>query len=219
MNDYKITAVNDTGEEITGRVTEANETVAKKEFRRRHAGQLTITEVELVKEDVSATKQQERDAIEKIRAILETLGPGSYTATALEGCLEIADQNIEYDFGDSMKARAESARKDAERYHNALNNLAAEVNKANIMVGELERQIEDLNKKILDSDDLIDCIGLVKERRSECEEKMEQAAAEIVAHADAPESEEFRQAVCSHRSAKSDCEYYNNLVGRLEAAK
>ncbi len=104
-------------------------------------------------------------------------------------------------------------------YQDATRRLAAEVGRANARIAELERQIEDLNKKILGRDDLIDCIALVQDKRSESLEKMEQAATEIVALADAPESEEFRQAVCSHRSAKSDCEYYNNLIDRLEAAK
>lgn len=222
MNTYKITAVvNDTGREITDTVTEANENAAKKDFRviYRHAGQFTITDVELVKDDVSASKQQERDAIEKIRAILETLGPNSYTVTALEGCLEIADQNVEYDFADSMKGRAESAKKEAEHFRDAANHFSAEADKANAKVEELQQQVEALQKKILDDDDLIDCIALVKDKHSEYVERMEQAASEIVVHADATGSKEFQQAVASHRSAKSDCEYYSNLANRLEAAK
>ena len=70
---------------------------------------------ELVKENTTATKQQERDALAKIRAMVEELGPDSYLAAAFAGCFDIADQNIEYDFGDSMKVRAESANRDAEK--------------------------------------------------------------------------------------------------------
>lgn len=55
--------------------------------------------------NATATKQQERDALEKIRKIVAELGPDSYIATAFEGCFEDAESNIENDFADSMKAR------------------------------------------------------------------------------------------------------------------
>ncbi len=43
----------------------------------RHGEDYSITDAELVAENSSATKQQERDAIEKIKAIFEMLGPQS----------------------------------------------------------------------------------------------------------------------------------------------
>ena len=46
--------------------------------------------MELVAENTTATKDQEREALEKIKAIVESLGPDSYVGTAFEGCLEIA---------------------------------------------------------------------------------------------------------------------------------
>ena len=65
----------------------------------------TITEVKLVSENVPASKEQERKALESIRTIVATLGPNSYLATAFEGCFEIAEENINNDFADSMKDR------------------------------------------------------------------------------------------------------------------
>jgi len=52
-----------------------------------------------------ATKAQEREALEKIRKIIEELGENSYLGTAFEGFFEIAEDNIENDFGCSMKQR------------------------------------------------------------------------------------------------------------------
>ena len=60
-----------------------------------------------------ATKEQERQAIQKIRNIVEGMGKNSYLATAMEGVLETAEENIEYDAAFSLKGRAEVAEKEA----------------------------------------------------------------------------------------------------------
>lgn len=50
-----------------------------------------------------STKQQEHEALEKIREIVSSLGEDSYIGTAFEGCFDLAEQNIEYDAAYSMK--------------------------------------------------------------------------------------------------------------------
>ena len=47
---------------------------------------------------MSATKEQERKALEKIKKIVSDLGPDSYLSTAFKGCFEDAEYNIENDF-------------------------------------------------------------------------------------------------------------------------
>lgn len=59
-----------------------------------------------------ATKEQELKAVEKIRKIVESLGTDSYVGTAMEGVLEIAEENIQNDFACSMKNRAELAERE-----------------------------------------------------------------------------------------------------------
>ena len=59
------------------------------------------------------TKEQERQAIEKIRKIVEGLGANSYVGAAMDGVLELAEQNIEYDAAFSLKGQAELAEKEA----------------------------------------------------------------------------------------------------------
>lgn len=49
------------------------------------------------------TKEQERQAIEKIRKIVEGLGENSYVGFAMEGVLELAEDNIREDTAYSMK--------------------------------------------------------------------------------------------------------------------
>lgn len=57
------------------------------------------------------TKEQERKAIEQIRKIVEGLGENSYVGTAMEGVMEVAEQNIECDAAFSLKREAEIAEK------------------------------------------------------------------------------------------------------------
>lgn len=59
-----------------------------------------------------ATKQQEREALDKIAEIIKGLGQDSYIAAAFDGCLDMAEDNIGNDFMCSMKARAEDAQQE-----------------------------------------------------------------------------------------------------------
>ncbi len=90
------------------------------------------------------TKEQERKALKKIKAIVEGLGENSYVATAFEGCFEIAEENIEYDAADSLKERLEIAEKLAKEFKRAGEYYAAEEEKLRT---ELE-QAKDENKSL-----------------------------------------------------------------------
>lgn len=61
-----------------------------------------------------ATKEQERKALEKIKAIMEELGDDSYIGMAFEGCISDAEENIENDFGLSMSNRWQCAMQKAQ---------------------------------------------------------------------------------------------------------
>lgn len=78
------------------------------------------------------TKEQERQAIEKIREIVGSMGERSYLATAMEGVLETAEENIEYDAAFSLKGRAEVAEK---------------------RESELQKENEDLRKALKDTEE------------------------------------------------------------------
>ena len=70
------------------------------------------------------TKEQERAAVEKIRKIIEELGENSYVGFAMEGVLELAEENIREDTAYSMKKRAElieERAREAEKENKLLN--------------------------------------------------------------------------------------------------
>jgi hypothetical protein len=88
------------------------------------------------------TKQQEREALAKIREIVDGLGEDSYIGTALEGCLEIAEENIDNDFACSMKQRADCWEKKSEELFNEILDLKEALYLADKKAKRLERQLE-----------------------------------------------------------------------------
>lgn len=80
------------------------------------------------------TKEQERQAIEKIRKIVEGLGENSYVGFAMEGVLELAEDNIREDTAYSMKKNAEIAWEREDK--------AEKENK------DLKKEVEDLKKTV-----------------------------------------------------------------------
>lgn len=74
MNTYEITFTRENGSTGKDRITAASEKQARKDFREiyRHSS-ATITDVIVAAENVPASKQQERDALDQIRAIVDTL--------------------------------------------------------------------------------------------------------------------------------------------------
>lgn len=91
MNTYKIIFTRENGTQGTDHFTAINERQARKDFGEcyRHST-ATIISIELASTNTPATKQQERDTLEKIRKMVEQLGPDSYLATAFEGCFDLA---------------------------------------------------------------------------------------------------------------------------------
>lgn len=121
MNTYKISFTRENGTQGADHFTAATEAQARKDFGvcYRH-GSATIISVELVQTDAPATKQQERDTLEKIKKMVAQLGPNSYLSAAFEGCFELAAENIENDWACSMADRARRAEKRAEELEEKL---------------------------------------------------------------------------------------------------
>lgn len=175
------------------------------------------------------SKDQEREALEKIKAIVEGLGQDSYIGTALEGCLEIAEENIENDFACSMKQRVEAVVIENTRLKETVKDLEdklAESEKdyeaaheaAHLVANEKDAEIARLQAMVISSDDLEDIRQLLKDRVAEDEMKATQAATEIVEHAEDTTSNEFQSAVRMHRAYIASVDYTKSLMDRLQKA-
>ena len=87
------------------------------------------------------SKAEERKALEQIKSIFLQLEPEGYVRTAFEGCYEIAESNIDNDFADSMKQRAESAEKKAQEFSRLAESRKAEIERMDGINEELRRDM------------------------------------------------------------------------------
>lgn len=125
-----------------------------------------------------ATKQQEREALNKITAIIKELGEDSYIAAAFDGCLDVAEQNISNDFMCSMKEQAEDAQKEVA-------NLLAENRKQADSLQALSEAVAQKQKNIDGRDEQItnlnSIIKMQADRIKELEEGVESSASRVMA--------------------------------------
>lgn len=100
------------------------------------------------------TKQQEREALERIRNILADAGADSYIGMAFAGCVEDAESNIENDWALSMAGRWQNAEQKLEAVKAEADGLRAEreamraeLDKYNAEVEKLRKSAENLNSR------------------------------------------------------------------------
>ena len=233
MNSYKISYSSPGNETRYATVTapdnRAAERALKASFKESGLPAPDIFHIELVSTNATATKDQERDALAKIKAIIESLGPNSYVGTAFEGCLQDAEDNIENDFALSMKDRYLEADRKLNEAKGTIEELKAKLaesekdyeaahDAAVQLVEEKNAEIAALSAKVLSDDDMADCIALLKDRISEHQEDEAAAANAIVEAAEDPTSEAFAQAVREHRNAKKAAEYCEAAYRRIKKA-
>ena len=217
MTTYEITFTNNnTGRTKTDRFTEANEAAAKKAFKEcyRH-DDYTIESVVPVAEGVQASKEQERKALDQIKAIVATLGENSYIGTALTGCLEDAAENIENDFACSMYDRWQSAEQKLEAAKAEIEELKAKDAEKDKALATLGDKVAELVQNSITKTDLEDVTELAKAELNNAQKAVKEHAAEIVEYADNPNSVQFREAVYRHRQSKDRYDYAFALVNRL----
>ena len=168
------------------------------------------------------TKEQERKALAQIRKIVEGLGEGSYIGMAFEGCFEIAEENIENDFGCSMKQRAEAAEKKAATLELDNRDLRIAINRTKAEASNtetaLKTTIERLQKAALNPDDLVDFGQMLEDEIAKRDEIIKHEAETIVELADTPNDIAFLNAVNIHRNAKTDKKYYEDMLFRVQRA-
>lgn len=102
---------------------------------------------------MAATREQERNALQKIRKIVEGLGEDSYIGMAFEGVWELAKENIENDHGNSCKWYIDNYYKStydytklAEVHDKQVTELEAELSLKGSVISEQEIHFQELEK-------------------------------------------------------------------------
>lgn len=223
MNSYKITYIVGEGETEETYITERTEAAARKLFKKASNGR-EITDVELYDTDAPATKDQERETLEKIKAMVAELGPQSYLATAFEGCFADAESNIENDFGDSMQRRWENSMEELSAAKEEINRLKAEIaaaqKKEETLQGQFDfasQHIKKLERQQLPEQLRRDLWVMVTDEAAASRARMAEAADKMAVGADNPGCVLFKDSVARYRAEKARAEAMEQRAAELDA--
>ena len=223
MNSYKITYAVDEGETEQTYITERTEAAARKIFKMASGGR-EIVDVELDDTNASATKDQERETLEKIKAMVAELGPQSYLATAFEGCFADAESNIENDFGDSMQRRWENSVEELSAAKEEINRLKAEIaaaqKKAETLQGQFDfasQHIRKLERQQLPEELRRDLWVVVTDEAEASRARMAKAAHMMAVCADNPACVGFQDSVADYRREEKRAEAMDKRAAALDA--
>ena len=222
MNSYKVTYILN-GEEHYDHITERTEKAAQKRVKGIYKD-AEITDTELTSTDVNATKEQERETLEKIKAMVAELGPQSYLATAFEGCFADAESNIENDFGDSMQRRWENSMEELSAAKEEINRLKAEIaaaqKKEETLQGQFDfasQHIKKLERQQLPEQLRRDLWVMVTDEAEASRARMAEAADKMAVGADNPGCVLFKDSVARYRAEKARAEAMEQRAAELDA--
>lgn len=143
MNLYEISVVDGKGITHKSKVYEINADAAFKEAfiqgKIYGAEKLDDCTVQQIQTNAGVSKDTEREYLGRIKNILDALGPNSYCATAFDGCIADAEENIDSDFAVSMKGRWQSECKDHE---NTRKSLTEKLDAQSQRIAELEAGLQ-----------------------------------------------------------------------------
>ena len=216
MNSYKITYVAGEGETEQTYITERTEAAARKVFKKASDGR-EIVDVELYDTEASATKAQEREALEKIKAMVAELGPQSYLATAFEGVFEVAEMNIDEDAAYSFPGRVSLLEEQLKEMGSKYNAARSDVEVLRSQLDHAQEQADALKKQQFPVWLHSAVYGLASEELATSKARMEQAAETMAYYAEAPQDIAFAEAVKGYRAAKERREVCEQIVKGLEA--
>lgn len=135
------------------------------------------------------TKEMERKALEEIKAIVNGLGKDSYIGMAFEGCFEIAEQNIDNDWGCSLQHEVLERDARIESLIAACDHAKQQRTAANKKVAELESEVNRLGGEIEEyRRALMKVMTIKEEAREAVTPVIEELQADIKDHHEAAES-------------------------------
>ena len=224
MNEYKLQYHYPESSIDTAYIVERTEAAARKTLIKRFGKEIEIDDTELVSTDANATKEQERETLEKIKAMVAELGPDSYLKTAFTGVYEIAEMNIDDDAAYNFPGRVDileeqlketgsklnSAKRDADVAQKALATAEAQLAAAQEQIAALKRQQlpEELRR---------DLWVMTTTEAEASRARMAEAAEKMAVGADNPGCVLFKDAVALYRAEKARAEAMEQRATELDA--
>ena len=129
-----------------------------------------------------ATKDQEREALAKIKKTVEGLGPQSYLATAFEGCFQDAEENIENDFAFSMASRYQSEHEKAVHNEGIATEACKALNAEKQVSAQLREQLDDFDERLKQTINSAETLNhlLTEQREATAQAEQRADAAELL---------------------------------------
>lgn len=158
---------------------------------------------------MSTTKEQERKALEKIRKIVSDLGEGSYLSMAFDGCFEIAECNIDNDFGDSPRESLDYA-------ESQIKDLKAEIESLSEKNVKLQSRLNSLEIEIVSKESLQIAAEAIRKVKGDYLEEDIKLKNTIVENAETPDTEIFKNAVQRHKFLNNECEAYKKALDEIK---
>ena len=224
MNSYKVTYRYPESSDETIYITERTESAARKALVKQYGKDAEVVDVELHDTDANATKEQERETLEKIKAMVAELGPDSYLKTAFTGVYEIAEMNIDDDAAYNFPGRVDlieeqlkemgskynAAKRDADALQKALDTAEAQLAAALEQIATLKRQHlpEALRR---------DLWVMTTTEAEASRARMAKAAEQMAVGADNPGCVLFKDAVTLYRAEKARAEAMEQRAAELDA--
>ena len=170
------------------------------------------------------TKQEERAALAKIEKIIKAAGPDSYIGMAFAGCCEIAADNIENDFGNSLKHTAETWMSNAESEHDMRLRAEDECESLRRAVARKVDEIESLRQQLKAERakhlpaDLYKLVWLaVDSHIVGADHRIAECVENLVQFAEAPKDIAVGRALAALSEAHATKAKYTQLLEQLEA--
>ena len=215
MNNYRITYELE-DKSLQTQIVERSEASARKEFKARVKGS-TITDVELVAENVPATKDQERDALATIKKLVEDLGPQSYLKTAFDGVFEVAEMNIEEDAAYSFPGRVNILEDQLREMGSKYNAARSDAEVLRSQLDYAQEQVDALKRQQLPEELRRDLWVMVTTEAEVNRARMAEAADKMAAGAENPGCVLFKDSVARYRAEKTRAEAMEQRAAELDA--
>lgn len=161
---------------------------------------------------MSTTKEQERKALEKIRKIVFDLGEVSYLKMAFDGCFEIAESNIDNDFGESPKDNLECAEKEIKERDNRIEQLSNENE-------TLKNKLIMTERYVISDKSLEIAMEALRKVKGDYLEEVIKLKNVIVENAETPDTDIFKNAVKRHKFLSNDCDYYSKAMEEIQIVR
>lgn len=186
MNEYKLQYHYPESSIDTAYIVERTEAAARKTLIKRFGKEIEIDDTELVSTDANATKEQERETLEKIKAMVEELGPQSYLKTAFTGVYEVAEMNIEEDAAYSFPGRISLLEEQLREMGSKYNAAHSDAEVLRSQLDHAQEQVDALKGRQLPAWLQSAAYGLVVEELAAAQKRMEQSAETMAYYAEAP---------------------------------